>query len=191
MKIPLTAGQIVTIHGWMTPKETLSWTDVLYNERLTFSFLHCQACISKELLHRLQPDITAWVSAKRVGLQDAPMLTLWGAHPIRDLKADLGDLINLGWRAAAMQKAGVTYADLVEAGMTPASMMLFGYTLYDWSTLGFTEPDASGLTAPELGRLFGLTRADVSRCFIGGRGGPALSAPPMYAWTTTETASKS
>ncbi len=191
MKIPLTPGQMVTIHGWMTPKETLSWTDVLYNERLTFSFLHCHACISKEHLHRLQPDITAWVSAKRVELQDAPMLTLWGAHPIRDLKADLGDLINLGWKAAAMQKAGVTYTDLLEAGMTPASMILFGYTLYDWSTLGFTEPDASGLTAPELGRLFGLTRADVSRCFIGGRGGSALSPPPLYAWSTTETASKS
>lgn len=168
MKIPLTAGQIVTIHGWLAPKETLSWIDVLADESLTFAFLHGHARITKELLHRLQPDIGAWVSAKRVELLDAPLLTQWGAHPTRDLKADLGDLIHLGWNAAAMRKAGVTYADLVEAGMTPVSMLLFGYTLYDWSTLGFSESDAAGFSAPELGRLFGLTRADVSRCFIGG-----------------------
>ena len=167
MRIPLTAGQIVTIHGWLAPKETLSWTDVLGDEHLTFSFLHQHACISKELLHRLQPDIGAWVSAKRVELSDMPALTLWGAHPTRDLKADLGDLIGMGWGAQAMRKAGVTYSDLLEAGMTPASMQLFGYTLYDWSTLGFSETDAMRLTAPELGRLFGLTRGDVSRCFIG------------------------
>jgi hypothetical protein len=166
MRIPLTAGQSVTIHGWLSPKETLSWTDVLADEGLNFAFLHTHANISKELLHRLQPDIGAWVSAKRVGLQDTPNLTPWGAHPIRDLKADLGDMAQLGWSAFGMQQAGVSYADLVQIGMTPASMQLFGYTLYDWSILGFSEPDAARLTAPELGRLFGMTRADVSRCFI-------------------------
>ena len=167
MRIPLTAGQSVTIHGWLTPKETLSWNDVLADETLTFSFLHGHARISKELLHRLQPDIAAWVSAKRVELHDTPHLTPWGAHPIRDLKADLGDMAELGWSALGMRQAGVTYADLVEIGMTPVSMQLFGYTLYDWSTLGFSESDAARLSAPELGRLFGLTRADASRCFIG------------------------
>jgi hypothetical protein len=166
MKIPLTPGQTVTIHGWMTPKETLSWSDVLGCEHLTFSFLYHHARVSKDLLHRLQPDIAAWVSAKRVELQDMPLLSPWGAHPIRDLKADLGDLIHMGWCAESMRKAGVTYADLVDAGMTPSSMPLFGYTLYDWSTLGFSEPDAAKLSAPEVGRLFGLTRADVSRCFM-------------------------
>ena len=167
MRIPLTAGQSVTIHGWLAPKETLSWAEVLSDETLTFSFLHGHARISKELLHRLQPDIAAWVSAKRVELQDIPDLTPWGAHPIRDLKADLGDMAQLGWSAFGMNKAGVTYTDLVEIGMTPVSMQLFGYTLYDWSMLGFSESDAAKLSAPELGRLFGLTRADVSRCFIG------------------------
>lgn len=167
MKIPLTAGQSVTIHGWLAPKETLSWADVLADESLTFAFLHGHTRISKELLHRLQPDIAAWVSARRVELQDIPDLTPWGAHPIRDLKADLGDMAQLGWSAFGMRRAGVTYADLVEIGMTPVSMQLFGYTLYDWSTLGFSESDAAKLSAPDLGRLFGLTRADVSRCFIG------------------------
>jgi len=169
MKIPLTPGQIVTIHGWLTPKETLSWTDVLADEKLTFAFLHGQTKIPRDLLHRLQPDIAAWVSARKVELQDTPLLLPWGAHPIRDLKADLGDMIHVGWSAESMRKAGVTYADLVEAKMTPSSMPLFGYTLYEWSTLGFCEPDAARLTAPELGRLFGMTRGDVSRCLMGSK----------------------
>jgi hypothetical protein len=185
MKIPLTAGQSVTIHGWITPRPTLSWSDVLGDERLTFTFLHTHTNISKELLHRLQPDIGAWVSAKRVDLADTPMLTIWGAHPIRDLKADLGDLVSTGWGAFGMRRAGVTYADLVDAGMTPDSMILFGYSLYDWITLGFGESDAAGFSAPALGRLFGLTRADVSRCFIGGKNGPpnpGESASTGTAW---------
>ncbi len=164
MRITLTAGQSVTIHGWMNPKETLTWSEVL---------------------HRLQPDIGAWASAKKVELQDIASLAQWGyAHPIRDLKADLGDLIHLGWPAANMRRAGVAYSDLVEAGMTPDSMVLFGYTLYDWITLGFSESDAAGFSAPALGRLFGLTRADVSRCFIGGKGA-------QQGLQVTGTASKS
>jgi hypothetical protein len=169
MRIKLTSGQSVTIHGWMNPRDTLSWGDVLGDEGLTFSFLHDYTHISPVLLHRLQPDIGAWVSAKRVDLIDIPLLSPWGAHPIRDLKADLGDLVNMPWKAHDMRAVGVTYSDLVEAGMTPDSMILFGYTLYDWSTLGFSEADAIDFSAPALGRLFGLTRADVSRCFIGGR----------------------
>ena len=168
MRIPLTAGQSVTIHGWVTPKSTLTWSDVLGDERLTFVFLHNYTHISKEFLHRLQPDIGAWVAAKRVEWSDAPILTNWGAHPIRDLKADLGDLVSTSWGASLMHKVGVTYADLVEAGMTPDSMVLFGYSLNDWITLNFTESDAAGFSAPALGRLFGLTRTGVSRCFIEG-----------------------
>jgi hypothetical protein len=171
MKIPLTPGQSVTVFSWMSPKETLSWKDILADEKLTFAFLRRQACISKELLYRLQPDIQAWVASRRVTLDDILDLSMWEAHPTKDLKADLGDLVQLKWKASTMRNAGVTYADMVDAGMTPDSMGLFGYTLYDWTTLGFTESDAAGFSAPALGRLFGLTRADVSRCFIGSRNG--------------------
>lgn len=140
-------------------------------ESLTFDFLHRHTCIPKELLYRLQPDIAAWVSSKKVTLSDLPALKQWGAHPIRDLGADLGELLDMGWDAASMRRAGVTYSDLIDAGMTPKNMRLFGYTLYDWSTLGFSESDAAGFTAPEVAQLFGLTRADVARCFMGGRNG--------------------
>ena len=169
MRIKLTAGQSVTIHGWMHPKDSLSWGDVVADDRLTFSFLRDYTQISPVLLHRLQPDICAWVSSKRVDLLDTPTLTPWGAHPIRDLKADLGDIVHMGWKAHTLRAFGVTYSDLVEVGMTPDSMILFGFTLYDWGILGFSEADAAGFSAPALGRLFGLTRADVSRCFMGGK----------------------
>ena len=164
MRIPLTAGQAVTVHGWLSPKETLTWTDVAGNDCLTFAFLNTRARIPKELLHRMQPDITAWVSLGRAGLEDLAALGPWGAHPIRDLKANLGDLIHMRWTAQALSKTGVTYADLVEAGMTNESMGMLGYTLYDWGLLGFTSADADKLPAPVLGALFNLTPGDVARC---------------------------
>ena len=165
MKIPLTPGQAVTIHGWINPKETLSWLDILANPVLTFSFLHSTTMIPKELLHRLQPDITSWVKAGRMTLAETPgLLHIWVAHPIKDLKVDFGDIVELNWDAKTMRRAGVTYSDLKEAGMTHDTMGLFGYTLYDWSLLGFTRTDADILPAHSLGRMFGMTKGDVLRC---------------------------
>ena len=165
MKIPLTAGQAVTIHGWLRPKETLSWTDVLANGALTMEFLHKTTNIPKELLHRMQPDISAWLKAGRVTLEEAPsFLSVWAAHPIRDLKADLADVAAFGWNAKTMRTSGVTYCDLKDAGMTYETMALFGYTLYEWSTLGFSKTDAEGVPALALARLFGMTKPDVLRC---------------------------
>jgi hypothetical protein len=154
----------VTIHGWLNPKETLSWTDVLGNATLTFAFLNTRTRIPRELLHRLQPDMAAWVNASRVSLEDLPSLTPWGAHPIRDLQADLGDIVHMGWGAAVLAKAGVTYSELVEAGMTPQSMGLLGFTLYDWNSLGLTAADAEQIPAATLARLFNLTPVGVARC---------------------------
>jgi hypothetical protein len=165
MAIPLTPGQAVTIHGWLRPKEWLSWTDVLASPGLTMQYLNETANIPKELLHRMQPDITAWLRAGRVHMDDAPtFMHLWAAHPIRDLKADLGDVIAFQWNARTMRGSGVTYSDLRDAGMTHDTMALFGYTLYEWSTLGFSRADAESMPAASLARLFQLTKADVLRC---------------------------
>jgi hypothetical protein len=164
MKIPLTAGQAVTVYSWIRPKETLTWLDILANEKLTFSFLNKNANISRELLHRLQPDIAAWVSARRVCMADAPQLATWEAHPIRDLKADLGDIIDLHWPAEKMAKMGVNYQDLLEIGMTPETMGLFQYTLFDWSTLGFDKTHAEKIPGPQLARMFNLTKQDIMKC---------------------------
>jgi hypothetical protein len=166
MRIPLTAGQAVTIHGWLAPKKTLSWNDVLNSDNLTFRSLHFDTNITKDLLYKMQPDISAWVKHGRVCLGDIAHLAHWSAHPIRDLKADLGNLLDMHWSAAEMHQRGVTYADLVEAGLTHETMALFGYTLYEWSTLGFRQADAEALTEASLSRLFRMTRVDVIRCCV-------------------------
>ena len=163
--IPLTPGQSVTIHGWMRPKPSLSWMDVLANEGLTMEYLHCHTKIPKELLHRMQPDIQAWVKAKRAKLSEAPsFIHIWAAHPVKDLKADLGDIVDFQWDAKTMRQAGMGYGDLKEVGMTYEMMGVFKYTLYEWSTLGFSRADAEGVDAPTLTRLFCLTKQDVLRC---------------------------
>jgi hypothetical protein len=165
MKIPLTPGQSVTIYGWMRPKTSLSWMDVLCNEKLTMEYLCTKTKIPKELLHKMQPDIKVWLQTKRVKLSDAPsFIHIWSAHPIKDLNADLGDIIGFKWDAKTMRQAGVNYRDLMEEGMTHETMGLFGYTLYEWSLLGFTKEEANNVPPPTLARLFCLTKADVLRC---------------------------
>jgi len=130
-------------------------------------FLHRSANIPKELLHRMQPDISAWLNAGRVRVEEAPsFISIWAAHPIRDLKADLADVASFKWGAKTMRGSSVTYSDLREAGMTHETMGLFGYTLYEWSTLGFTRADADGVPAHVLGRLFGMAKVDVLRCLV-------------------------
>jgi hypothetical protein len=167
MKIILTPGQAVTVHGWLHPKEWLSWGDILANEKLSVEFLMQNANVPKELLHRLQPDLLAWVQSGRIGLAETQCLhSVFAAHPIKDLKADFPDLVALKWSAQAMRRAGVTYKDLCEAGMTHDTMGLFGYTLYDWSTLGFCRQDAEAIPAACLGRLFGMMKTDVMRCLV-------------------------
>ena len=164
--IPLTPGQSVTIHGWLRPKDTLCWTDVLANGGLSMEFLHTKTNITKELLHRMQPDIKAWLQAGRVSVEDAPsFLHIWAAHPMKDLNAGLDDLMHFKWDARTMRLAGVTYADLCEAGMTHETMAVFGYTLYEWSTLGFGRTDAESISLPDAWRLFKMRKQDVLKCF--------------------------
>ena len=164
LKIPLTAGQAVTVHGWFRPKETLSWTDVLGNQDLTMQYLNKTIRIPLSLLHKMQPDITAWIKSGRASMEEAPVfLSVWAAHPIKDLKADLGDIVGFKWKAKTMRESGVTYSDLMEAGMTHETMALFNYTLYEWMLLGFSKTDAEAVPAHILGRLFNMTKPDVLR----------------------------
>jgi hypothetical protein len=163
--IPLTPGQSVTIHGWLRPKDTLCWTDVLADGRLSMDFLHGKTKITKELLHRMQPDIKAWVQAGRVRLEDAPsFLHVWPAHPVRDLKAGLEDMLLYQWDAKTMRAAGMTYEDLREAGMTYETMAVFNYTLYEWRTLGFGRAEAEAIPLPDIWRLFKMQKQDVLQC---------------------------
>jgi hypothetical protein len=164
MRLHLTAGQGCFLHGWMAPKLTLSWQDVVAESSMTLSRL-LSAGLSPGTLHQLQPDVSAWVRAGRVTLADCPsMVEPWGAHPVRDFKADLGDIAGQNWPADLLQRMGVTYQDLVGVGLTPASMALFSsITLLGWAQLGLTRAEVAGIPEPMLVRLFRMTKADVMR----------------------------
>lgn len=165
MKLPLTPGQAVTVHGWVRARQWLTWADVLVDAKLTFGFLTGTCKLSEASLHLLQPDMAAWVKAGRVSLEDCPRLGPWGAHPIRDLRADLADIIRMGWTAEALGRLGVTYEDLVGVGLLPESMPLFsGVTLMGWAGLGFRREHADRIAPAVLYRLFGMAKPDVLGC---------------------------
>ena len=158
-RIKLTPGQIVSIHGWIRPIETLSWKQVLRLD-LTFAQLLALSLRPRELF-TLQPDLKKWVESGRVCLADCPHLKPWGAHPIRDLKADLGDLVVMKLTPEALADMGVTYSDLKEVGLTPVNMSLFGFSLVGWHRLGMTRADAEWIPASQHLGLFQMQKQAV------------------------------
>lgn len=161
MKIPLTPGQAVTVHGWIRARRCLTWGDVLSNDALTFKFLLATARLPEQTLFTLQPDLDSWVKAERATLEDAPHMLAWGAHPIRDFRADLADLIRMGWSPDTFKRLGVSMDDLTGVGLTPDTMLLFGFTLHGWATLGMTRAFAEKIPVHTLFRLFRVPRPDV------------------------------
>jgi len=164
MKIQITAGQAVSIHGWIRARRNLTWGDILADENMMFQGL-LGYNLTETQLHMLQPELEAWIKAGRAKLMDCPRLSsLWGAHPIKDFRADLADMVNMKWGSDVLMKMGVTYQDLLSLGITPETMNLFGFTLMMWSTLGFGRMDAERIPAPILFRLFNMTKQDVLAC---------------------------
>ncbi len=95
LQILLTPGKPVTIHCWLLAKDTLTWTDVLANSALSMEYLHTKTRIPKELLHHMQQDIKAWLQAGRVSVEYSPsFMHAWTAHPIKDLDAQLHDIMH-------------------------------------------------------------------------------------------------
>lgn len=161
MKITLTPGQAVTIHGWMRARQTLCWGDVLCTDGVDFAKLHGACKIPEASLHALQPDLHAWIKNDRAVLRDCPTMRSWAAHPTKDFKADLSEMISMNWDVATLQKMAVTYEDFLEIGLTPENMQLFNLTLVGWSALGFKRKHAETVNPAILYRLFGMPRQDV------------------------------
>ena len=164
MRLKLTPGQSCYLHGWLSPKLTLCWADIRKTPAMSLENL-LSAGLDLDDLHKLQPDVTEWVKAGRVTIADCPLMAdLWGAHPVRDFKADLGDVAGFRWSADVMLRAGLTYAELVELGLTPASMVVFAHiTLHGWAQLGMTRADAAKIPEAALVSLFGLPKQEVLR----------------------------
>ena len=160
MRIALTPGQAVSIHGWMRARQTLTWPDVLSLKDLTFQTL-LSYNLQEQDLYVLQPDLQAWVRAGRATLADCPKMRPWDAHPIRDFKADLADIVGMHWPQEALARMGVDYEELLGLGLTPETMNLFGYTLMMWASVGFRRAHAEAIPANTLFRLFGMSKQDV------------------------------
>lgn len=160
MRIHLTPGQAVSVHGWLRARQTLTWGDVIVGDKLVFSRL-LGFNVSEQNLYVLQPDLQAWVLSGRAVLADCPRMRPWDAHPIRDFKADLADLVGMHWPHETLTRMGVTYDDLLGLGLTADTMALFGYTLLMWACLGFRRSHAEGIPQNTLIRMFGMTRQEV------------------------------
>ena len=160
MRIVLTPGQSVSIHGWWHARSGLTWGDVLSNDTLTFASL-LSFNLKEQELYVLQPDLQAWVRAGKATLADCPRMRPWDAHPVRDFKADLADVIGIHWPTETMVKMGVTYEDLTCLGLTAETMVLLNYTLMMWATMGFRRHHAEPVPPTTLYRLFGLAKQDV------------------------------
>ena len=163
MRIRLTAGQAVFLHGFMAPKRTLSWEDVMCTPALTLHRL-LEARLSFAALHSLQPDAGAWASARRVTLADCPLMALWGAHPVRDFGADLGDIANAKWSVETMLGMGLTFDDLQDKGLCISNLMLFNHIrLLGWAQFGLTRAHVIDAPEPLLIKLFDMSKLDVLR----------------------------
>lgn len=125
-----------------------------YSKLLSFN-------LNEQDLYVLQPDLQAWVRPGKATLSDCPKMRAWDAHPIRDFKADLADLVGMHWPHETLSRMGVTYEDLQGLGLTPETMNLFGYTLMMWASIGLRRSHAEAIPPNTLYRMFGMTKQDV------------------------------
>jgi hypothetical protein len=163
MRLRLTAGQAVFLHGLMAPKRTLSWDDVLANDSLTMCRM-LDANLSLVSLHQLQPDPGAWVRAKRVTLLDCPLMVAWAAHPTRDFGAEIGEIADIKWSVDTMLAMGLSYSDLEGVGLCFSNMRLFNHVRFlGWAQLGLSRAHVVDVPEAVLIKLFGLSKFDVIR----------------------------
>lgn len=169
MYITLTPGQAVTLHGWWSPSLSLHWRDVVEKDDITFR--RCREVnIPLKQLHLLQPDVAQWVQYGGLTVAHAQeVCDLWQCNPITDLRADLADVLSMGWKAETLRRMGVTYAHLCEAGMTPETMRMFGFSMLGWINLGFRTEDLRLFTDAQVTAVFLLSRQAAERCFVAER----------------------
>lgn len=131
----LTARQATLLHGWWRVRPFLTWDDVV-NNRLSLEHLISAGCRARDVV-TMQPDARLWaVHAGATVAHARYMMQAWPAHPLRDLGADLGDVLAHKFTAAELVQMGVTYGDLVRAGMTTRFEGMFKFAGWEWEWLG-------------------------------------------------------
>ena len=130
----LTARQATLLHGWWDARPFLTWDDMLAR-KLTLDDLIRAGCRAREVM-TMQPDPKEWFRHAGAGVRHVRYMLAWPAHPIRDLGADLGDMLSLKPTAEDLVAMGVTYADLVRAGMNPRFEAMFKFAEWEWELVG-------------------------------------------------------
>lgn len=126
--IQLTALQSCTLHGWYSPKRTMSWQDICLSSSITPKTLH-NCGVSQTWLKLLQPDIHAWISEKNVSFSDVPYMTSWPLHPINHLGAFVSDMVYHKYDAFILKNLKIDFEVLLNANMTIEWMKLFKFTV--------------------------------------------------------------
>jgi hypothetical protein len=158
--IELTPPQIISIFGWFNLKPFLAWCDVENTPKMTFRSLR-DAGVTPTQLHTIQPDVEPWMQHASITLHDCVEMTLWPAHPIHVLKADLADIISMRWTPDQMRSLGINVDELIQLGMIAELMTLFVYPLASWVTIGLTQKHVANMTDVEILRVFRMGRVQV------------------------------
>jgi len=161
--IDLIPSQSVAIYGWKKPLRILDWKNVLERDELTFKKLYGIGLTEKQLLI-LQPDKMAWISEKRLDLNDITLVPKWRVHVTRDMKASFVDVAQMNLSADFLQHTGVTFKDLVGAGLTLNLMMLLPLNLTSWVHLGLHREFLTDMTDVQSHALFHIPKNMVMQC---------------------------
>jgi flagellar biosynthesis protein FliQ len=161
--IDLLPSQAVSIYGWRKPLRILDWKVVLDRDDLTFKKLYGLGLTEKQLFI-IQPDKTAWISERRLDLNDITLVPKWRVHVTRDMKASFVDVAQMNLTADFLQHTGVTFKDLVGAGLTLNLMMLLPLTLVSWVHLGLHREFLKDMTDVQSHALFHIPKNMVLQC---------------------------
>ena len=130
----LTARQAIHLHGWWRARPFLTWDDVLA-KKITIDRLMGVGCRARDVV-TMQPDPREWAAHAGATVEHVRYMLAWPAHPLRDLGADLADMLAHKFTAVELMQMGVTHADLVAVGMTPRFEAMFKFTDEEWAALG-------------------------------------------------------
>jgi hypothetical protein len=130
----LTARQATLVHGWLNPKNTLVWADVVAL-KLTMDKLLAFGLTANNLL-TIQPDPMQWTRHGGAGLKHLRLMILWPANPFEHLGADLADLLGMNLKVDELVRMNVTYDQLVRHGMTARTEAMFKFSREEWEVLG-------------------------------------------------------
>lgn len=130
----LTARQATLLHGWWQARQFLTWDDVL-SKKLTLGRLMGVGCRARDVM-TMQPNPQEWAKHAGATVEHARYMKHWPAHPLRDLGADLADMLAQKFTPAELLEMGVTHADLVLAGMTARFESMFKFAPGEWELLG-------------------------------------------------------